>query len=64
MAESSSTQVTETVVIHDPNYVDPVEDPYNKAISYLEKHNILQLFQVASLMIPSIRSKHVGTGIN
>ncbi|XP_064603680.1 uncharacterized protein LOC135469086 [Liolophura sinensis] len=26
-------------------YVEPVPDPYNKAISYLEKHNILQLFQ-------------------
>ncbi|CAL1540953.1 unnamed protein product [Lymnaea stagnalis] len=26
-------------------YVKPFEDPYSKAISYLEKHNILQLFQ-------------------
>lgn len=30
----------------DVTYVEPVPDPYNKAIKYLEKHNILQLFQV------------------
>nr|KAI8741183.1 testis-specific expressed protein 55-like [Biomphalaria glabrata] len=27
------------------DYIKPTDDPYNKAISYLEKHNILQLFQ-------------------
>ncbi|KAH9489097.1 Testis-specific expressed protein 55 [Bulinus truncatus] len=27
------------------DYVKPMDDPYNKAISYLEKHNIIQLFQ-------------------
>ncbi|KAK3702659.1 hypothetical protein RRG08_042647 [Elysia crispata] len=27
------------------DYSEPVEDPYKKAISYLERHNILQLFQ-------------------
>ena len=27
-------------------YVEPMADPYNKAIKYLENHNILQLFQV------------------
>ena len=37
--------------IKDANYIDPVEDPYNKAISYLEKHNILQLFQVSNCII-------------
>lgn len=26
-------------------YQDPVPDPYSKAITYLEKHNILQIFQ-------------------
>ena len=27
-------------------YIEPVPDPYNKAIKYLEQHSILQLFQV------------------
>lgn len=27
-------------------YVEPIQDPYGKAIKYLEKHNIMQLFQV------------------
>ncbi|XP_045181234.2 uncharacterized protein LOC123540343 [Mercenaria mercenaria] len=27
------------------DYVEPMQDPYNKAIKYLENHNILQLFQ-------------------
>ncbi|XP_041352371.1 uncharacterized protein LOC121370903 [Gigantopelta aegis] len=26
-------------------YIEPVPDPYNKAIKYLEQHSILQLFQ-------------------
>lgn len=26
-------------------YVEPIQDPYNKAIKYLENHNVLQLFQ-------------------
>lgn len=30
-----------------PEYVQPMQDPYNKAIKYLENHNILQLFQVS-----------------
>lgn len=29
-----------------PNYVEPIPDPYEKSIQYLEKHNIMQLFQV------------------
>ncbi|KAK3093382.1 hypothetical protein FSP39_014802 [Pinctada imbricata] len=28
-------------------YIDPIQDPYGKAIKYLEQHNILQLFQVS-----------------
>ncbi|KAK7103887.1 uncharacterized protein [Littorina saxatilis] len=35
----------------DINYEDPVPDPYNKAISYLEKHNILQIFQTMTASI-------------
>ena len=31
-------------------YVDPMPDPYGKAIRYLEQHNILQLFQVCRLV--------------
>ncbi|KAL8604877.1 hypothetical protein ACOMHN_028505 [Nucella lapillus] len=27
------------------NYEEPLPDPYNKAITYLEQHNILQIFQ-------------------
>lgn len=27
-------------------YEEPVPDPFSKAITYLEKHNILQIFQV------------------
>jgi len=27
-------------------YMEPIQDPYGKAIKYLEQHNILQLFQV------------------
>ncbi|CAH1790734.1 unnamed protein product [Owenia fusiformis] len=27
------------------NYVQPIEDPYSRAVKYLEKHNILPLFQ-------------------
>jgi hypothetical protein len=27
-------------------YVEPIQDPYGKAIKYLEKHNVMQLFQV------------------
>lgn len=30
-------------------YVEPIQDPYGKAIKYLEQHNILQLFQVSLL---------------
>lgn len=29
-------------------YIDPIQDPYGKAIKYLEQHDILQLFQVIS----------------
>lgn len=36
-----------------PEYVQPMQDPYNKAIKYLENHNILQLFQVI-IIIPLI----------
>ncbi|XP_074662364.1 uncharacterized protein LOC141914923 [Tubulanus polymorphus] len=36
-------------------YVDPVEDPYKKAITYLEAHNILQLFQVMTASLVSQR---------
>lgn len=28
------------------DYVEPIQDPYGKAIKYLEKHNVMQLFQV------------------
>lgn len=33
------------------DFTEPTEDPYNKAIGYLEKHNILQLFQVGLILM-------------
>ncbi|XP_060068447.1 testis-specific expressed protein 55-like [Ylistrum balloti] len=38
--EDTSRVVKEEVV-----YMEPIQDPYGKAIKYLEQHNILQLFQ-------------------
>lgn len=32
-------------------YVEPIQDPYGKAIKYLEKHNIMQLFQALTASI-------------
>ena len=29
-------------------YVEPMPDPYGKAIKYLEQHNVMQLFQVCT----------------
>ena len=29
------------------DYVEPMPDPYGKAIKYLEQHNVMQLFQVS-----------------
>ncbi|XP_071080962.1 testis-specific expressed protein 55-like [Haliotis cracherodii] len=42
----------------DVTYVEPVPDPYNKAIKYLEKHNILQLFQTMTTNIVYKRPEH------
>ncbi|XP_046582278.1 uncharacterized protein LOC124289694 [Haliotis rubra] len=42
----------------DVTYVEPVPDPYNKAIKYLEKHNILQLFQTLTTNIVYKRPEH------
>lgn len=33
------------------DYVEPIQDPYGKAIKYLEKHNIMQLFQTLTASI-------------
>ncbi|GFS05099.1 EF-hand calcium-binding domain-containing protein 10 [Elysia marginata] len=40
---ADSTVQASTAGVNDCS--EPVEDPYNKAITYLERHNILQLFQ-------------------
>ncbi|XP_076442948.1 uncharacterized protein LOC143281594 [Babylonia areolata] len=50
MAEVADNPPTEqppppSVLAHDINYEEPMPDPYNKAINYLEQHNILQIFQ-------------------
>ncbi|XP_067681994.1 testis-specific expressed protein 55-like [Haliotis asinina] len=44
--------------LEDVTYVEPVPDPYNKAIKYLEKHNILQLFQTLTTNIVYKRPEH------
>ena len=31
------------------NYITPIEDPYQKAMIYFAKHNILELFSVSSI---------------
>lgn len=33
------------------DYVEPIQDPYGKAIKYLEKHNVMQLFQALTASI-------------
>ena len=33
-------------VPNEKGYIPPIEDPYIRAVKYLERHNILQLFQV------------------
>jgi cob(I)alamin adenosyltransferase len=45
-ATSNSLKDSSIVTEQDIEYVEPMKDPYNKAITYLENHNILQLFQV------------------
>lgn len=42
MANQQGGQEFEEVI----EYFDPIQDPYGKAIKYLEQHDILQLFQV------------------
>ena len=37
----------QTVQEEEVDYVEPMPDPYGKAIKYLEQHNIMQLFQVS-----------------
>lgn len=39
------------------SYAQPVQDPYGKAIRYLEKHNIMQLFQVCKFKLSYIPIK-------
>lgn len=43
--EVSDIHKEHQVVEEQVEYVKPMQDPYNKAITYLENHNILQLFQ-------------------
>ena len=34
----------------EPVYVTPVPDPYARAIRYMERHNVMQIFQVSELV--------------
>ena len=38
--------VEDTTVQDNVDYVEPMQDPYQKAIMYLEHHSIMQMFQV------------------
>lgn len=33
------------------NYKPPTEDPYTKAVKYMEMHNVMQIFQVSNTCI-------------
>lgn len=39
------------------DYVEPIQDPYGKAIKYLEKHNVMQLFQVTRQVLRLLITK-------
>lgn len=47
MASQQGGQEFEEVI----EYIEPIQDPYGKAIKYLEQHDILQLFQVIRFII-------------
>ncbi|XP_022332399.1 uncharacterized protein LOC111130044 [Crassostrea virginica] len=47
MANQQGGQEFEEIV----EYIDPIQDPYGKAIKYLEQHDILQLFQALTANI-------------
>lgn len=47
MANQQGGQEFEEVI----EYFDPIQDPYGKAIKYLEQHDILQLFQALTANI-------------
>ncbi|XP_062596919.1 testis-specific expressed protein 55-like [Saccostrea cucullata] len=47
MASQQGGQEFEEVI----EYVEPIQDPYGKAIKYLEQHDILQLFQALTANI-------------
>lgn len=38
-----------------PPFAEPEQDPYTKAIQYLEQHHIVELFQVNFLIISLIK---------
>ncbi|XP_033734063.1 uncharacterized protein LOC117323138 [Pecten maximus] len=43
--DDGNSEDTSRVVKEEVVYMEPIQDPYGKAIKYLEQHNILQLFQ-------------------
>ena len=49
--EESSSETSNSEESSNPGtvYIAPVEDPYDKAMTYYSKHNIIELFQVRSV---------------
>ncbi|XP_076099753.1 uncharacterized protein LOC143069151 [Mytilus galloprovincialis] len=51
VAGSNAAETEESSEEKPKDYVEPIQDPYGKAIKYLEKHNVMQLFQALTASI-------------
>ncbi|XP_063427247.1 uncharacterized protein LOC134710779 [Mytilus trossulus] len=50
-AGGNTAETEESTEEKPKDYVEPIQDPYGKAIKYLEKHNVMQLFQALTASI-------------